>query len=441
MSEGVAEVEAKPPTVVNGQKKMNDLFDTNIAPPDWLNQDLLQKALRNYESDNTLLVTECNIVPATKPGDNFASVVYRAHLAFTSKKNSSPEKLSVIIKVKPFVDGLKKEMMGEVPFFETEIEMYTKVLPEMQRLLTQTGDSDIIAPNIIYHGLNPDFVIFEDIAKYGYVAKHDALNYDSTVQVITKLAKLHALSYYIQNESILDLTTFDKGLITDGIGEKMEFIPQSFNTFIEGVKSYGKYDVIVEKLKAVQPFFFDKLGAVYKANPNNFGFNVLNHGDFHIRNLMFRFNDEGIEHVSFIDFQICFWGTPAVDLYYILYAMASSKARERQEELLRIYHDKFCSLLTDLGYLKKPPSLLDLHIELLRHGFMEVFLASCFLPIFYMDLTKFAAELESQENGSEEKGFEFMLEFQMKIYREEGELKNVIETLLPKLLHTGQLEI
>lgn len=193
-------------------------------------------------------------------------------------------------------------MMGDIPLFETEIEMYTKVLPEMQRLLSQTGDSDVIAPNIIHSGFNPDYVIFEDISKYGYIAKHDALDYNNTLKVITKLAKIHALSYYIQNESILDLSEFNEGFLNSAIINKIDFIPQSFNSFIEGIKTYGKYEAIVEKLTAIQPVFLKMMGKVYKANPTGFGFNVLNHGDFHIRNLLFTFNGDDIDHVSFVSY-------------------------------------------------------------------------------------------------------------------------------------------
>uniref|UniRef100_A0A1L8DYJ3 Putative ecdysteroid kinase n=1 Tax=Nyssomyia neivai TaxID=330878 RepID=A0A1L8DYJ3_9DIPT len=437
MSDAKELSEADAPKVVNGELK-NDLFQTVLNPPDWLNQDYLEKALANYEHDKTLKITDCSIVPATKPGDNFASVVFRAHITFTSKKYQAPgEKLSYIIKVKPFLEGMKKDMMGDVPFFETEIKMYTSVLPEMQRLLSQTGDSDIIAPTLIHHGLNPDIVIFEDISKYGYTARHEPLSYEDTHQLFVKLAKLHALSYYIQNESILDLTQFNLGLFTTDIVAKFDLLPHSFNSFIDAVKEYGgEFNEIVQKLEALKPVYVSLLKKIYKPNNNGFGFNVLNHGDFHIRNLLFRYEGDHLDHISFIDFQICIWATPAIDIYYALYAMATNDVRERQHELLRAYHDRFCLVLTDLGYLKKPPSLLDLHIEILRHGFLEVFMTSSFLPIFFMDFSAFAEEAKDKQ----ENGFDLMIEVTKKIFKQEP-VKTIVSKLLRKFLHNGLLEL
>lgn len=44
------------------------------------------------------------------------------------------------------------------------------------------------------------------------------------------------------------------------------------------------------------------------------------------------------------------------------------EARDRREELIRIYHNQFSIILNQLGYLKKIPSLLDLQVELLQNG-------------------------------------------------------------------------
>lgn len=60
--------------------------------------------------------------------------------------------------------------------------------------------------------------------------------------------------------------------------------------------------------------------------------------------------------------------------------MGSTETRDNhREELIRLYYDEFVGTLGKLGYLKTPPSLLDLQIELLRNGvlgkedsFMEV---------------------------------------------------------------------
>lgn len=69
-----------------------------------------------------------------------------------------------------------------------------------------------------------------------------------------------------------------------------------------------------------------------------------------------------------IDFQLCIWATPAIDLIFALYGMVGNEARERREELIRHYHEHFTRTLQKLGYLKNAPTLQDLQVELLRNG-------------------------------------------------------------------------
>lgn len=44
-----------------------------------------------------------------------------------------------------------------------------------------------------------------------------------------------------------------------------------------------------------------------------------------------------------------------------------TRAKHRPE-LIKLYHDAFVGTLTKLGFMKTPPSLLDLNMELLRNG-------------------------------------------------------------------------
>ncbi|GAB0088790.1 LOC111597534 [Sergentomyia squamirostris] len=264
--------------------------------------------------------------------------------------------------------------------------------------------------------------------------RYQGLDYDGALKVITKLAKFHALSYYIENESLLDLTQSTNGMFSKGIGSKMDFLLNNFVSFVDSVKAYGGYeDIVIEKLELIKPVFMKKLSHIYSSAENVFGVNVLNHGDFHIRNLLFVNNEDDIDKVSFIDFQICFWRTPAIDLYNILYAVASNETRDQHQwELLRVYHENFCSLLTDLGFLKKLPSLLDLNIELLRYGFLEILMASC---LFFMEFSQMAEEVRNKQGNMSDAE-----EFQKKLYQRE-DYKNCVSKILPKLLYTGQLDL
>lgn len=81
---------------------------------------------------------------ATKPGDNFASIALR--LKATYKGKGKEETKSFIVKVEPFKEGIQKDMLTATLLFDTEISMYTQVIPEMQRLIKEIDPEEVLAP-------------------------------------------------------------------------------------------------------------------------------------------------------------------------------------------------------------------------------------------------------------------------------------------------------
>lgn len=84
------------------------------------------------------------ITPAAAPGQNFASYVFRARTTYTCR--GAEKRASFILKVELFVEGLKKDILGDLFLFDNEISMYTKLVPEMHRLLKTADDDEVIAP-------------------------------------------------------------------------------------------------------------------------------------------------------------------------------------------------------------------------------------------------------------------------------------------------------
>lgn len=82
--------------------------------------------------------------PCTKPGDNFVGVIFRATISYATRETTKEE--TFIVKIEPFMEGFKKDLMANQPFFTTEGRMYTEILPVFQELLKNSGDTDIIAP-------------------------------------------------------------------------------------------------------------------------------------------------------------------------------------------------------------------------------------------------------------------------------------------------------
>uniref|UniRef100_A0A1B0C982 CHK kinase-like domain-containing protein n=1 Tax=Lutzomyia longipalpis TaxID=7200 RepID=A0A1B0C982_LUTLO len=294
--------------------------EDELIPPDFLNQDFILKVLQQEENDEALKIRHFKVIPGTKPGDHFASIMFKAIVSYTTKGKDVSER-SLVVKTAPVYDGMKKDALKDMPIFDRETKMYTKVLPEMKRIMESIGDYEKISPRIIYHCDVPSILIFEDISKIGYQMHDDFFDFNNTIKIIKKLAKFHALSFFMnENKETNNLSLQDyKGvLINEKSLDSMKQFCDGLDVLKDHIRNWPGYEEISEKLSKIAPSFMQDLLQIYKPNPEP-GFNVLCHGDFHIKNMMYIMNGQDIDEICFLDFQMCFWAPPSLDFIYILY--------------------------------------------------------------------------------------------------------------------------
>lgn len=81
--------------------------------------------------------------------------------------------------------------------------------------------------------------------------------------------------------------------------------------------------------------------------------------------------------------------------------IASQEAHaDYRDEIIHHYYEEFVKSLENIGFMMKPPNILDLNIELLKNGFIEVMIVVCFLPFDYLDIHNSNADV-AFENGIE----------------------------------------
>lgn len=145
--------------------------------------------------------------------------------------------------------------------------------------------------------------------------------------------------------------------------------------FSVAVSNYGGCDVYAEKIakwnkQSVLNSFINI------AEPMRCGFQVLNHGDLWLNNMMFKSDEENNPiDVSMIDYQGSFWGTPATDvLYFLISSVADDIKIEHFDDFIEFYHEKLTSALKEVKYDQHIPTLSELHIDFLDKGSFGKFL-------------------------------------------------------------------
>ncbi|XP_070509699.1 uncharacterized protein [Chironomus tepperi] len=326
--------------------------------------------------------------------------------------------------------------------------MYLSTLPDLQRLLNQNGNNIAFAPKLLYSSKDPvPVLVLEDVSMNGYENSSGPLDLDGTKCVAAKLAKFHAASIYIDRDVMIqnyhthlysfshfkgkEVSYYKNGLFNLKSRDGLNFMKNNMYLFVDELKTWRGYEEHTEKMKNIAKKFEELGEKVYQANPSADGFNVLNHGDFHYNNMLFKKDDDGkVSDVLFVDYQMTKWGSPSIDLYYLLHLVASRDVTDNhRDEIISYYYQEVVKSLQDIGYMTKAPNMLDLNIELLKNGFLEVMIAVCFMPFMFMDPKIHDADI-AFENGIEG------LLLRKDLYRL-PEFKAFIVKLLPKFLHKG----
>lgn len=118
--------------------------------PEWMDQSFFERVVREMEKDSSATVENFKVAAGSNPGDNFASSIFRGNIDFKSKFTSNETKsISVIIKTQIASNLGFHDYIKDSPMFRNEMEMYSKVLPEIEALLLSVGDKDLLWPKYV----------------------------------------------------------------------------------------------------------------------------------------------------------------------------------------------------------------------------------------------------------------------------------------------------
>ncbi|KAH8359986.1 hypothetical protein KR093_009929, partial [Drosophila rubida] len=347
---------------------------------EWLNTEFFTQILIEYENAPELIINNLKLSPASAQGDHFASVMFRAFVEYTTANGLSSK--SLIVKTMPEQGGQKKAMIEDSYIFHTEIAMYTKVLPKFEEILRNVGDNTSLFAPCIYQSLEPrQVMVFDDLVPQGYqVIRDRSAKIEEIHAALEKLAKWHAVSQKLISEQpqLFDNLRYNLSTLPNFLNQS--FLTNALPNFIymlHEVESLQKYKKHFEGMRGnLIQRWADSLQE-YRKNQQKDGYYVLCHGDFHIRNLMFKQNS-----CMFIDFQLSHVGPLVNDFLYAMYMFFGPEERgKRRDELIMHYLSTFADTLNKINCLKEAPSFEEFQRQLTDNKYNEFMLLTTFLPI------------------------------------------------------------
>ncbi|XP_075145403.1 uncharacterized protein LOC142220261 [Haematobia irritans] len=423
---------------------MSTFNDDELVAPAWIDNEFLKKVLMHYENNEEVEIIQFEMSPASKKGDHYASIMFRCKVEYRLGCHSPALQISLIIKTLPVEETSKKrEFLMESSLFETEIIMYSEVLPKIEKILAECGEPTKLSPRIYYHALEPQkVIILEDLCVSGYDAvRGHYLSENEIKMCYSKLAKLHAVSYMLgQSDDHKIVTGLQDGYKLFSMPVMNDMWTHGIKHFINMLSSYEEFSIYAEKIKDMKDDIVQACIDEYQAYSLNKGHGdilVLNHGDFHMKNLMFKFNDDRqMEDVIMVDFQISSYGPSNVDLTYSEYLLLSSELRMKRNELMYYYFSEFLRILKKINYDGKLPlKYSQFQISALKYRHHSIYLLCVILPLVIGFFSKSAEELKDVNNIELVENSELGTP-----YYYTTEIVEEVRKLMPKLLLEGYLD-
>ncbi|XP_069690906.1 uncharacterized protein [Periplaneta americana] len=363
------------------------MADNNeLIRPDWMNTSFFEKALRSAEEDNNITVISSEVKAATAAGDNYGSDMYRAVVQF--KRENEIEEKSIIIKA-----------VTMTKVFYHEKAVYAVVLPAMYNLLNEVPSlsNQLFAAKYFYSHLDETApsIVMEDLKVNGFRLadkKQSGLDLKHCLLVMRTIARFHAASLVLYQKDPTMFEPLMSNVFSRGENKGMEPLFRGYVTRVaREVETWPDYkEKFAHKLHNLRETAQEQWRLGITRNED--GFNVLCHGDLWLNNMMFRYSDNtgDVEDIRFVDFQLTYWTSPAVDLHYFIHTSASAEALDHFELMIQEYYNTLCEILTLLKHPHLQPTMATINEELNKRSLYAVLASVLIRTVVLADRTKIA---------------------------------------------------
>ncbi|XP_011705241.1 PREDICTED: uncharacterized protein LOC105460486 [Wasmannia auropunctata] len=369
-------------------KKLFLLKVNTVEAPSWLNQCFVEKILRNSEDDNSIQVINMFSKPATSKGDNYTSDIMRITIEFSRDQDGRKitEKKSIIVKLlRAFESIWDNSDSGPLSLFDTEILMMSDTLKKMNKLLWPKHR--LSGKGLYMQNKNPIILVMEDLAPLGFrmADRRSGLDLAHSILALRGLARFHAASVAVCEKEPKQKKMYTKGLFSNEYPPEMrEFWIKGTKVLSEEIANWSEVKKYSEKIAKLSDHIYQVgLNATELSEDE---FNVINHGDYHLNNMLFKYDKDGkpIDHII-VDFQLCVYTSPAIDLLYFFSTSPSSDVIENKKDiLLNEYLVSLSSIMKQLNCKTQPPTMEVLKDTLKRRASYEMITTMTILPITMM---------------------------------------------------------
>uniref|UniRef100_A0A1B6EF94 CHK kinase-like domain-containing protein n=1 Tax=Clastoptera arizonana TaxID=38151 RepID=A0A1B6EF94_9HEMI len=316
--------------------------------PSWFGDDFMESFLTESgtKADETKVV---NLEIKSRLGveKTHFSNIYRVKAELNLTKNGETKTVIKYLVIKErSSDKFIRDVVEGGKLVEKEYLMYKEILP----LMKKTMNNFYISPKY-YDTKLPNIFVLEDLNERGYSMcdRLKGLDFDHSAKFMEALASFHAVSVAIHKQNpIMIMSIGEEYLHTLEESHNDDFVSSWVTKFYKAVETWDGYERYSKMIHDLITTFPDRLHEVFTLRKH---LNVLNHGDTWTNNILFKYNPIGeVMDVKLLDYQVCRYASPALDLQYFTWTSIQEDVRiHKIKQLYSIYLKSLNSHLEHLG--------------------------------------------------------------------------------------------
>ncbi|XP_037922349.1 uncharacterized protein LOC119658744 [Hermetia illucens] len=331
-------------------------------------------------------IKKFTVAPSSSAGENYVCTMYRVTIE-VEKEDGTEDSTRYIIKMMPPNDPTA-EMKKSLGIFEKEVEMYQKIVPQFEEILIENGVKTALAPKCWKVAYDPEMLIMEDLGarKFSNINRLNGMDMEHAKMVLSKLAQFHAASVCLLEKNGPFSNLVMGSMVNNEHFRAMQ--PIFWSNILKNLRLWKTCQEYVHRMEKMSERILSIYEDIYDPKPDEF--NVILHGDLWANNIMFQHDEDGQpKDVLFVDLQISRYGSPVHDLIYFILSSTEYPIKVKEfDYMIKYYHQELVKNLKLLKYPKAPPTLIDLHIAVVKKSFLGVFVSCSVMPIALLEPTE-----------------------------------------------------
>ncbi|CAH0715517.1 unnamed protein product, partial [Brenthis ino] len=280
-------------------------------------------------------------------------------------RDGTPVKIGVIIKWHPN----PVDRMCFRAAYQREYVFYQYIVPKMLQLQRKYNVIEGLRmkfPNCILASMEDDkeTIVVNMIMEYKLTSRFNKTDFVKSSLVVKNLAKLHGLSFALENIHPEEFKTIQNHCSKDVQYSDIKNVSKSLIYYFKQSLNVVSNSEAKAKLETILPNISTLLSKCSAPVPN---YSTICHGDCWNNNILFKYQGKIPVDVLFVDFQLVRYASPVTDLSYYVYMSTDQEFLSKYyQQLVNIYYGTLSAVLRqcnlDVANIY-PRNILEKHLR------------------------------------------------------------------------------